>query len=250
MSSQHETNRIDLEALAQTCEVNFQDLKTYIHDGWAKQYWKTKYDEAGMVDYTHALQKNWEYVVDMNKKMHDFIAANAAQLATGFMPATFAAQVDADRDAFDLKYTEFKNTRESGNATSAKISANNTLYAALQDLQNDAHAAFRGDDAGMREFMIEVVKVLVSPPGSASLSMEFIEEGTNDPIAGVNVTIQSATGRAMVLVSNAEGKLDFTHINPDNYRVVIAPPGRPVINMTKEVNTGVSARMKVMVPAV
>ena len=247
VSSLHETRAIELENLAQPCEDNLQDLKTYIHDGWAKEFWKVKYDEAGMVDYEQASHKNWESVVKMNKKMNDFIGNYPAELTTGHMPAGFALQVQNDSDAFDLKYTDFKSSRETAALTAAKINANNELYAALQDIQNDAHAAFRRDPEGMSEFIIEDVKKLVSPPGSASLGMTFIEVGTNLPLANVKVTIQSASGIAMVQVSAADGTLDFVSIDSDNYRVLIQVPGKPDMHMTKEVNTGVNARMKVMV---
>jgi len=247
VSSIHETNLLDLQSLTIPCEDNLQDLKTYIHDGWPKQYWKVKYDEAGMVDYEQASHGNWESVVKMNKKMNDFIANNTADLTTGNMPAGFALQVQNDSDAFDLKYTDFKNSRETAAVTAAKINANNVLYAALQDIQNDAHSAFRRDAAGMREFMISVVKILVSPPGSASLGMTFIEVGSNLPLVNVKVTIQSATGIAKVAVSVADGTLEFTHLDPANYRVLVQAPGKPDMNLTKEVNTGVNARMKVMV---
>ena len=253
VSSVHETNAIDLLGLAEKCEDNFQDLKTYIHDGWAKQYWKTKYDEAGMEDYAKASHDNWEFVVSMNKKMNDFIGAHPGELATGHMIVGFDLLVQADSDAFDSKYTEFKNTRETASITSAKISANNTLYAALQDLQNDAHSAFRRDPDGLREFMITVVKSIVSPPGSANLGIECIEVGSNLPVTKFKATIQSATGIAMVLASGDLNTVDFNSIDPDDYRVKIEFEGevpRPAINMVKEVNTGVSARLKVMVPEV
>ena len=250
VSSVHETNAIDLESLAQTCEDNFQDLKTYIHDGWAKQYWKTKYDEAGMVDYTKASHGNWEFVVGLNKKALDCIGNYPAELATGHMPAGFDLQVQGDSDAFDAKYTEFKNSRETATLTAEKISANNTLLAALQGVQFDAHAAFRRDAEGMKDFIIESVKKLVSPPGSASLGMDFTEGGTNLPLINVKVTIQSSTGIAMLMNSGTTNTVEFTHIDPDNYRVLIQVPGKPDITMVKEVNTGVNARMKVVVPGV
>jgi len=137
--------------------------------------------------------------------------------------------------------------------TSAKISANNTLYAALQDLQNDAHVAFRRDPDGLREFMIEVVKSIVSPRGSANLGIDCIEVGSNLPVIKFKAPIQSATGIAMVLQDGDLNIVDFERIDPDNYRIMIEFEGevpRPVINLVKEVNTGEIARMKVMVPAV
>ena len=49
--------------------------------------------------------------------------------------------------------------------------------------------------------------------------------------------------------TDEKGQADFLSIDPDNYKVKIQPVGKPEINLVKEVNTGVSARLKVMVPA-
>ena len=43
-----------------------------------------------------------------------------------------------DKGLFDTKYLAFKNTRLTGMGTGAKITADNVVYANLQDLQNDA----------------------------------------------------------------------------------------------------------------
>jgi hypothetical protein len=42
-----------------------------------------------------AQQNNWQKVVSLNKKMTDFMAAYPKELAAGFMPLTFPADVAA-----------------------------------------------------------------------------------------------------------------------------------------------------------
>ncbi len=248
-NSIHETFKVELTGLADTCCNNFQDLKGYIHDGFPSDQWTIKYDEAGMTVYTSASHNNWENVVALNKKANDFIAAYPTQLTAGFMPAGFAMQVSDDAGKFDLKYAAFKSSRQTGTGTGAKITADNVVYTDLQNLQNDAHIVFRTDAEALKEFMIASVKNIVSPPGSASLGIDLIEEGTNLPVDKAVITIQSATGKAMTLTTDATGKVDFHKINPDNYKVKIQPVGKPEINLVKEVNTGVSARLKVTIPA-
>jgi hypothetical protein len=244
-----ETFKVELTGLNAICCENFQDLKGYIHDGFPKDQWKIKYDEAGMTVYESASHNNWENTIALNKKMNDFIDLYPAQLTTGFMPVGFAAQVSEDADAFALKYAAFKSAKETSVATGAKLTADNQVYSDLQNLQNDAHIVFRNNPEALKQFMFSVVKSIVSPPGSASLGIDLKEEGTNLPVADATVTIQSATGIAVTKTTNDMGQVDFPQIDPDNYRVKIQPVGKPDINLVKEVNTGVSARLKVMIPA-
>lgn len=248
-NSIHETFKVELSGLAKICCDLFQDLKGYIHDGFPKDQWTIKYDEAGMSVYESASHNNWENVVSLNKKVIDFILAYPTQLAAGFIPPTFAGDVNAATSAFDLKYAAFKTSRETGTGTGAKITADNVVFGNLQDVQNDAHIVFRNDAESLKQFMFTVVKAIVSPPGSASLGIDLTEAGTNLPVAGAIITIQSATGIAITKTTDPAGKADFPKIDPDNYKVKIQPVGKPEINLVKEVNTGVSARLKVEVPA-
>jgi hypothetical protein len=245
----HESFRIDLTKLKDICCANFQVMKGYIHDGFPKEQWKNKYDEAGMVVYDSAMHFNWENVVALNKKMKDFIDLYPTQLSTGFMPDSFKAKVLSDTDNFNEKYEAFKSSRETASGTGAKITANNLVYQDLQNLQNDAHIVFSDYPEALKEFMFSEVKLIISPPGSASLGIDLIEEGTNLPVANATITIQSATGIAITKTTNEDGQVDFESINPDNYTVKIQPVGKPEINLVKEVNTGVSARLKVKIPA-
>jgi hypothetical protein len=132
---------------------------------------------------------------------------------------------------------------------SAKITAKNIVYNDLLNLQNDAHIVFRNSPETLKEFRFSVVKSIVSPPGSANLGIELKEEGTNLPVANAKITIQSATGIAMNQTTNDKGQADFPNIDPDIYKVLIQIVGKPDINLVKEVNTGVSARIKITIPA-
>ena len=247
-SSIHEANRIELTGLMEICCANFQVLKGYIHDGFPKDLWKTRYDEAGMTVYDSAYHSNWEKVVELNKNMKDFIDLYPTQLTTGFMPVPFKAKVSSDSDKFDVKYAAFKSSRETSSATGAKIAADNLVYEDLQNLQNDAHIVFSNNPEALKQFMFDAVKTLISPPGSASLGVDLTEEGTNLPVANATITIQSETGIAITKTTDETGQTDFLKIDPDNYNVKIQPVGKPEIIMVKEVNTGVSARLKVTIP--
>jgi hypothetical protein len=248
-SSIHEASRKELTGLKDICCENFQVLKGYIHDGFPKDQLKIRYDEAGMSVYESAANSNWEKVVELNKNMKDFIDLYPTQLATGFMPVPFKAKVASDSNKFDEKYAAFKLSRETTSATGAKIAADNLVYVDLQNLQNDAHIVFKDNPETLKQFMFLEIKTLISPPGSASLGIDLIEDGTNLPVANAAITIQSETGIAISQTTNEAGQADFPKIDPDNYKVKIQPVGKPEINLVKEVNTGVSARLKVKVPA-
>ena len=243
----HETLRVELTANMQTCCGYFQDLKGYIFDGFPDELCEIKYNEAGMVDYDSASHKNWEKVVALNQKMEVFISTYPTQLTEGFMPSDFEDAVSAASSAFMLKYNAFKSSKETGVGTGAKIKANNLVYADLQNLQNDAHNVFRNDGEVLKQFVFLEVKKIVSPPGSASLGLDLIQDGTNLPIPNAVIIIQSKTGIAMQTTSDIGGHANFTKIDPDDYKVKIQITGKPDINLVKEVNTGVSARLKVIV---
>lgn len=248
-SALHTTEKIILMERRDVCTGWFDYLKGYIQDkGFPQKLWKAKLKEAGLKEYNKAQNDNWEFVVDLNKKMLDFIGDYPTELAAGHMPLAFGADVQAGSDDFDTEYAKFKLLRETGVATDAKIDANNVVDADMKDLQADAHIVFKKDKAALKEFMIKVVKSLVSPPGSASLGLTIQAVGTNLMIAGAKVTIQSLTGVAMVSISDANGEVDFKSLDPDTYKVLIEIVGKPNMNYTKEVDTGVNARMKVMVP--
>jgi hypothetical protein len=210
---------------------------------------KIKYDEAGMTVYDAALHYNWDNVVALNKKMKDFIDLYPTQLTNGFMPLPFKAKVLSDEDKFAQKYAAFKTSKETSTATGAKITADNLVYQDLQNLQHDAHIVFRNNPEALKQFMFSVIKTRISPPGSASLGIDVKEEGTNLPVANATITIQSETGIAITKATNDAGQADFPHINPDNYKIKIQSVGKPDINLVKEVNTGVSARLKITIPA-
>ena len=227
------------------CTNNFDDLRGFIDDGFSDELRKIKYEEAGGNYMRDALKNNWEKVVGLNTAMVDFVALYPAQLTAGFMPPPFGGSVSTDEGTFNTKYTAFKNARQTGVATGAKITANNLVDTDLKDLQRDAQKVYRTDGDKLKLFTISVVKDLVSPPGSASLKITCKQKVTNVPKVGLVITIQSKDGVAIVLTTDANGVVVFENIDPADYNVVIVVLGFPNIVKVKEVNTGVAARMEV-----
>ena len=220
---------------------------TYINDGWPEEEHKAVCIEAGMNELKQAEKDNWEKLAAMNTKMNAFIANvdNAAKLTTGFMPVGFAAQVTSDTGAFASKYVDFKSARETGPATSAKITANNGLYKHVEDVYEDAKVVFKDDEDILKLFNFGHVKLIVSPPGSASLEVELIKAVTNEKVDG-KIIIQSATGVA-ISKDTVDGMAKFASVDPDDYIVKVIVVGSPEVTVKKEVNTGVNARLKITI---
>lgn len=246
-SAAHELQRLKLVPLGLKCTDDFNTLMTYINDGWPEEQRDAVYIDAGINDLRQALNENWEKVVSMNTKMNAFIANvdNAAKLTDGYMPVGFPAQVTSDTGAFEGKYADFKTARETGPATSAKIVANNLVYKNIIDLYEDAKVVFKDDADILKLFNFGHVKLMVSPPGSASLEVELIKAVTNEKVDG-KIIIQSATGVA-ISKDTVDGVAKFVSVDPDDYIVKIVVVGSPVVTVKKEVNTGVNARLKITI---
>lgn len=243
----HELQRVKLVKLGAVCIDDFGKLVTYINDGWPEEEHKAVCIEAGMNELKQAEKDNWEKLAAMNTKMNAFIANvdNAAKLTTGFMPVGFAAQVTSDTGAFASKYVDFKSARETGPATSAKITANNGLYKHVEDVYEDAKVVFKDDEDILKLFNFAHVKLIVSPPGSASLEVELIKAVTNEKVDG-KIIIQSATGVA-ISKDTVDGVAKFVSVDPDDYIVKVIVVGSPEVTVKKEVNTGVNARLKITI---
>jgi hypothetical protein len=243
----HEIQRVKLIPLADQCTKDFRALKTYINDGFPFAERHGQYIAAGQNEYAKASDENWEHVAGLNTKMNAYlaVAANVTALTGGGMPAGFVAQVTGDTGAFASKYIDFKGTMQTGSATGAKNTANNGVYDDLMNLHDDAVVALEGNDELLKEFTFKDVKNIVSPPGSASLEVELKLAGLNTPIDGT-VTIQSATGIAIKLETK-DSVAKFVKVDPDKYHVHVVVPGHPDVEIVKEVNTGVNARLKITI---
>jgi 5-hydroxyisourate hydrolase-like protein (transthyretin family) len=183
-------------------------------------------------------------MIGMNLKMNAFIQANAAILTTnGYMPATFAAKVSADSDGFAAKYAAFKVARQTSEKTAEKVRANNALYKSMMDFMADGQMLFSDKDEMKKLFTFSVLKSLVSPPGSASLKVA-VKNNDGTPAEGVKVTIKANEDNSaeITAVSDTNGEALFNNIDAEVYDVSVG--FAKVQHYTKEVNTGVDARLE------
>lgn len=252
-NSDFETKRLLLIPMNDKCTNNFQLLKGYINDAYPEEQHETKYEAAGQTMYRGATKYNWEQTVGMNTAMKQFIAAEAATLAVTVdgdpnMPAGFALTVTNDSDAFDLGYDALKLARQTGEGTAEKIKANNKVYKELTSLLDDGQRIFANVPEKKKLFVFQTIKNIVSPPGSAGLTVKVLREGDNTPVEGAAVTIQAAEGTPMNGTTDANGEVNFPDIDPADYNGTVVPPA-PLNPKTfvKTVNTGTNARVTVLV---
>ncbi|MBI4931938.1 MAG: hypothetical protein HY841_14345 [Bacteroidetes bacterium] len=233
---------------------NFNDLKGYIKDAWPNEKPEPRYEAAGGKKYAKAAAKDWESVEGLNASMQQFIAAHSAKLINpGGMTGAFVTKVNDDETNFDDTYKLFMKARETGVARGEKISANNLLHKELMGvLEDGAERVWRANAEKRKNYIFDTLKNIVSPPGSASLKVLVIK-GDDTVVANVPVTIKQegatlATRSAGISVTtNKEGVALFESADPGRYAGVVVVDGVK-ISFTKEIDTGVNARITVEVP--
>ena len=244
IAGKHVDLEIDLELLADKCCKNFQYLKGYIEDAFDKAHQNNQFNAAGQKRYSSAASYNWEYVMGLNSDMKLYISENSTVLTTnGYMPAGFAAQVNTDSVNFDGKYSDFKNMRQTSATTADRLTANNLIYDDMMKVCSDGQRIYADVPEKIKLFLFEVVKALVSPPGSASLKITLIKAGDNTPLVGKPVSIQAEDGVAKSGVSDDNGEVEFDNIDPGDYSGTVKDDTSVIAKFEKEVNTGTAARL-------
>jgi hypothetical protein len=261
-SSPHETAKVILEEENETSLATFGKLERYIEKSFPKNQWKIKTDEAGGTKYRKASNKNWEFTKAMLKDMNDFVnnAEYQAILETdNKMPHAFVAAVGTAKTNFNTKYESFKTKRQTSDDTQEKLTANNEVNRLLQELSKDGKVALKGNEGKVNRYIIEKVKDLVSPPGSASLFLE-LQNSAFEPVVGAVIKIQAEGKAAIVQVTALDPEFrggraiaNFDGVDPAPYTVfVYAKEGdkTPLVTKKKDVNKGTDARLKIVLPEV
>ena len=219
----HKTFRVEMKSLAATCLIKWSNLGTYIRDGFSEDVYDNKRLAAGYNYYASASHENWG---DMKGLMQDgllFLNANTTVLTDdGGMPATFAAEFEAAKDAFELKYQAFLQAEEDAKVlTDQKVRANNALYRDLMKMFEDGKKIFREEAAIREQFTFDRVLSLVSgrssttsssiPATVVELGVFIYDEETELAIAGARFTvINTPSGASISALSNAEGIVRLT----------------------------------------
>lgn len=243
----HETLGGKLPDLKENCRDNFNDLQGYIRDAWPDDNPKARYESAGMRHDQKIGKSNWEEVVALNEAMVKFITDNSALLlAPGGMPATFATKVGDDEKAFNDVYNPYMTARETGTATAAKITANNTLLETCMDFFKDGvDMVFKRDTEAQKRYTFTALKDKVSPPGSTSMSVTAKKADDSLWGAGISVTIKAEGKPALTAVTGENSVAVFKNIDPGKYAGTVTTVNGAT-TFKKTADTGVDARITVV----
>ncbi len=249
----HVSARIDLVNFKNVCCMNFQLLKGNIKDAFPANKLEAMYALAGGDVYTNAAHENWESVAKMNSLMMKFVADPSrlsALMAAGNMNAMFPAKIASDSGNFDAEHSILTTARQTGTATSAKLTADNLCYTNLTDLCADAQLALAGLPDLQKLFVFTTVKDIVSPAGAASFKMgaKMVAAFTN--VEGLKVTIQKAGEVALSKITGADGIVLFENLDSGKYVVSVEKTGLIPMTFKKEVDMGTKARTEILMEAV
>ncbi|MFI5219581.1 MAG: hypothetical protein ACHQNT_08835 [Bacteroidia bacterium] len=242
----HQILKGQLPGLLAPVKQDFKDLQGYIRDAWPTEDPKPRYEQAGLVSYNKIGDNNWENVGTLNQNMTNFITDNTATLtAPGGMPAGFAAQVGTNFTAFKTVYDNFLVTRETSTAAAAKVTANNALFDAMMDFMEDGtEMVFNRDEANKKRYTFQSLKDIVSPPGSASLTVT-VKKG-DDTFAATGTVKIKKEGVAAIMAQINEGLAAYPNLDTGKYEGEVVVDG-VTKTFTKEVNTGTDARITVVI---
>lgn len=183
-TSEHKSLRIELVSLGNDCMIKWQQLASYIRDGFAKELYETKLSAAGHEYYEGASGKDWESVSGLMEDGKAFIAANTAVLTTpGGMPAGFDTDFDTAKTAFEDKYEAFTDVEQDmQQATDDKINANNLVYSNLISMFEDGQKIFRNNASLRDRFVFDTVLALISSGGGGTTDTGDVNANTVDNI--------------------------------------------------------------------
>ena len=128
-SDEHKTLRINLKNKANDVLIKWQQLESFINNGFPEEELESKKQAAGHAYYRDAANDDWESVDSLLTDASAFVAGYAAELTTGGMPALFAPDFATLKTEFEVLYSDFTNAEQQApEQTDAKIAANNLVY--------------------------------------------------------------------------------------------------------------------------
>lgn len=190
----HKTFRVQLTTLSETCITKWSDMMSYVRDGFPENEYENKRLAAGYSYYASAEKRDWDGVKGLMQSGLEFANGNTAELTAGGMPATFIADFEAAKVAFEKKHQDFLQAEENAKVqTDKKIDANNALSNALTKMFTDGKKIFRNNAAIREKFTFDRVWDLVKGNGGGNGSVPtnvieigayLFDENTLDPVVG------------------------------------------------------------------
>lgn len=244
-AEEHELLRVELVSRQVKCIDLLQALRLYIKEAFPdKEVQRIKLQAAGFNDYDAAAERTWEKLISIMENSVTFINANLADLLAGNnMPPDFQAKVEAQNLGLADLVEQFKNTLENTKqGTQEKLIANNEIYKIATGVCEDGYYLFKDDEAKRDQFNWDKISDLVSPPGAAGLRLDAKEQGTNEPLPGVEVVIQLIDGGTpLTKTTDADGNAYYPNLTVGKYNGRLKLTGYNVLDVELEIKTGVTS---------
>lgn len=244
-STTHELQRLDLVYITDnSIRTALSSLRLYIRDAFADEAVRNvMLEDAGYREYATALNYNWDKLRTLMQKALAFVTLHeAALMANDNMPAGFKANLTLLRNTIDEKIPVFLNEKENTTlGTQLKIEASNEIYKMAIKICEDGQHVFDSNPAKRRQFVWESIMELVTPPGRAGLKFDVKANGTNAPIAGATVIIQTPDKEPEQVVTDAAGKGVFDNLAVGSYTGSVAKEGFEPLSVTFTITTGTTS---------
>lgn len=241
----HQSVNQDLRARTPGWLNLYQRLKRYIVDAWPKMSHKPYFEAAGGNYYAGASNYNWESMRDLFNAMRNFITLYKMDLtANENMPEIFENLVKDEQTVFVLLHDTFLNKKEQANQLrNQRTEALNQVYSNTIAVCKDAQEMFPKDSAAYKLFVFEDVLRNISGYGQAGLSGQVTDAVTEQPIAGVIVTIFE---KSRSEPTNEEGRFEMLVVAAGFYRIIFSKDGYQTLILDDyEVKAGTVGRLDV-----
>lgn len=159
----HKTLRNKLKTATEHVLIKWQQLDSFIKEGFAETNYESKKLAAGYAYYTAAANDDWQDADSLLGDATTFISGHTAALTVGGMPATFASDFGLLKTSFETLYAAFKDAEQDApEQTDAKLAANNELYKNLMKMFKDGKKIFRNSAAVRERFIFTHLLKLIS----------------------------------------------------------------------------------------
>jgi len=225
-------------------ELNLGRLRSYIEASYSdKALRKARLKEAGFEDYDKVMRFNWDVVRGVMQKGKKFIDDYNADLTTnGSMPAGFELTFDTMADSIiaqlDLYLVNRENIKQ---MTQDKIVANNVAYDAGMEICGDGQTIFQRNPAKKVQFIWDRILEIVTPPGAAGLRGSVKVNGSNYPIVGAVIEMQTTGGTPVIFATDAEGKYYSGNLPVGVYTFKLTKPGFATLETEVVISTGTTS---------
>lgn len=225
-------------------ELLLGKLKNYIEGAFAdKGYRKIMLKDAGFNDYDKAMRLNWETVRELFNKGKEFITEKLTELTDNDnMPAAFQTEFTNFANLVIGEVDSYLSTRENIRLiTQSKIVANNAIYETIREICSDGQTLFSRNPAKRALFTWSSVLAVVTPPGAAGLRGSVKIKGSNLPVSGAIIEMQSAEGTPLSFASDADGNYYSGNLAVGLYSFKVTKTGYATIETKVEIRSGTTS---------